>query len=77
MFKKGDLVVCDFQPKVKHTMGADLLLLDFDLLGEMGIYLKHRNNHSGYVYFAKYQYIHPFSWSGLSKLEDAYYVCNK
>lgn len=77
MFKKGDLVVCDFQPKVKYTNDKNLVLLDFNLLGEIGIYLSHRKEDCGDIYFPKYQYIHPCAWSGLSKLEDAYYVCNK
>lgn len=72
MFNKCDLVICDFQPKVKHTMSVDRIPLNFNLLGEMGIYLKHRNDHSGYVYFAKYQYIHPCSWSAISKFEQEY-----
>ena len=77
MFKKGELVICDVQPKFRHTMTANISRLEFNLLGEIGIYLRHRNDYSGYIYFPKYQYIHPFSWSGLSKLEDSYYVCNK
>jgi hypothetical protein len=71
--KVGDLVKCLFQP---GSSGYDdkttsMIPMSYNIKGELGIYIKHRDECSGAVLFPQFGYVHTIAWSALEVVNES------
>ena len=70
--KVGDLVKCTWQPRSSgYVKGAGCLPMKHTIKGEMGIYVKHRDDGSGIVLFPQIGYEHTLAWSVLEVISES------
>ena len=70
----GDLVICNWQPRARHYLKSTKKItpLEIEIVNQIGIFIEHRNENSGYVFFGTYNYIHPLSYHTFDIVDKGY-----
>ena len=70
--RAGDLVKCTWQPGTKAAKNGGLAIMDIRIVGQYGLLLRSRDNDysTWYVYFPRYNYIHPLATTAFEVLSD-------
>ena len=71
----GSLVRCLFQPRTSAVMNGVCVPMPYRIAGELGIYVRHRDNNSGIVMFPQFGYEHTLAWSALELVNEGRRSC--